>query len=574
MTVSSTANRVSYSANGVTTSFSFPYYFLLQSDLIVTGIDNLGNVTTYVLNTDYTVAGTPAANGTYPNGGSVVFGTAPAVVGPATSFTIGIVRKPADTQTTHWVDGDPDPSAVKETAFDKLTLLMQRAMDLLGRTPTLPDAVTATFSNQLPTVMTPNLGLAVNSAGTGWTLIATAGATSGTVTSVGLQMPADFSVGSTPVTSSGTITVTWATQNANKILAGPTSGGAASPTWRSLVVSDIPSGILASTLSSGAATSGYVLTANGSGASSWQSVAGTGTVTSVGLSVPSFLSVAGSPVTSSGTLAVTLASQTANLIFASPSGSSGTPTFRPLVVADIPAGVLASGLSSGSATSGYVLAANGSGASAWVAPVGLTSVGLTMPASTFGVASTPLTSNGTIAVSLSSQNANLVFAGPASGIAAAPTWRSLVNADLPVMVGASSIASGVSGAVPSPSAGENGLFLRGDAQWATPSVGVAVGPELISNISANTTLGSVQQVGLISGNTGPVTVTLPTLASMIATVGANNYSTPVVLINDSAFPVTVAAAAGDQVENGASVQLTLQGTSYTLYPTSNGWFIA
>lgn len=64
---------------------------------------------------------------------------------------------------------------------------------------------------------------------------------------------------------------------------------------------------------------------------------GSGTVTSVGLSVPSFLSVSGSPITTSGTLAVSLSTQTANTIFAGPtSGGAATPTFRALVVNDIP----------------------------------------------------------------------------------------------------------------------------------------------------------------------------------------------------------------------------------------------
>lgn len=63
-------------------------------------------------------------------------------------------------------------------------------------------------------------------------------------------------------------------------------------------------------------------------------VANTG-VTSVALTVPSFLSVSGSPVTTTGTLAVTLASQSQNLVFASPNGSSGTPTFRALEQADL-----------------------------------------------------------------------------------------------------------------------------------------------------------------------------------------------------------------------------------------------
>lgn len=64
---------------------------------------------------------------------------------------------------------------------------------------------------------------------------------------------------------------------------------------------------------------------------------GSGSVTSVALSVPSFLSVAGSPITTSGTLAVTLATQAANIVFAGPgSGGAATPTFRAIVAADLP----------------------------------------------------------------------------------------------------------------------------------------------------------------------------------------------------------------------------------------------
>ncbi len=63
---------------------------------------------------------------------------------------------------------------------------------------------------------------------------------------------------------------------------------------------------------------------------------GAGTVTSVGLSLPAELTVAGSPVTVSGTLAATWASQSANQVFASPNGAAGTPAFRALVPSDLP----------------------------------------------------------------------------------------------------------------------------------------------------------------------------------------------------------------------------------------------
>lgn len=61
---------------------------------------------------------------------------------------------------------------------------------------------------------------------------------------------------------------------------------------------------------------------------------------------------------------------------------------------------------------------------------GLSSVGLTLPAM-FTVTGSPLTANGSIAATLANQNANLVFAGPASGMAAAPTFRAIAAADLP-----------------------------------------------------------------------------------------------------------------------------------------------
>ena len=63
----------------------------------------------------------------------------------------------------------------------------------------------------------------------------------------------------------------------------------------------------------------------------------TGTVTSVGLALPSIFTVTGSPITTSGTLTGALASQTANTFFAAPSGVAGAPDFRSLVFADLPA---------------------------------------------------------------------------------------------------------------------------------------------------------------------------------------------------------------------------------------------
>lgn len=66
------------------------------------------------------------------------------------------------------------------------------------------------------------------------------GGSSGTVTSVGLSAPAFLTVSGSPVTTSGTLALTLATQSANRIFAGPTTGGAAAPTFRALVTADLP----------------------------------------------------------------------------------------------------------------------------------------------------------------------------------------------------------------------------------------------------------------------------------------------------------------------------------------------
>lgn len=67
-------------------------------------------------------------------------------------------------------------------------------------------------------------------------------AAAGGVTSVGLSLPAELTVSGSPVTGSGTLTGAWATESANQVFAGPSSGGATTPSFRALVAADLPSG--------------------------------------------------------------------------------------------------------------------------------------------------------------------------------------------------------------------------------------------------------------------------------------------------------------------------------------------
>lgn len=79
-----------------------------------------------------------------------------------------------------------------------------------------------------------------------------------------------------------------------------------------------------------------------------------GTVTSVGLTMPTGFTVTGSPITGAGTFAVSFSSESANLILASPNGAPGVPSFRALLGADFgtqSANTVLAGPSSGGAAS-------------------------------------------------------------------------------------------------------------------------------------------------------------------------------------------------------------------------------
>jgi hypothetical protein len=162
-----------------------------------------------------------------------------------------------------------------------------------------------------------------NGSGTkGWYVLTTG---SGTVTSVGLSDTSTtpiYTVGGTnPVTGAGTIDITLATQSANKVFSGPTTGSAAQPAFRSLVAADLPIGVADSIvvvssnyqLSGDSASPGnsYYYGTNGSGTKGWYVLtSGSGTVTSIGLSnADGNIAFTGTnPVTSSGTIGVNLSS--------------------------------------------------------------------------------------------------------------------------------------------------------------------------------------------------------------------------------------------------------------------------
>ena len=139
------------------------------------------------------------------------------------------------------------------------------------------------------TITSPTTNQVLKYNGTTW--INDTDANTGTVTSVGLSAPTGFSVTGSPVTSSGTLALAFA------------SGYSLPTNVKQTNWDDAYTWVAAFPTQTG--NNGKYLTTNGS-VLSWADNP-LGTVTSVAMTVPTGLSVSGSPITSSGTLAVTLA---------------------------------------------------------------------------------------------------------------------------------------------------------------------------------------------------------------------------------------------------------------------------
>lgn len=147
---------------------------------------------------------------------------------------------------------------------------------------------------------TATTGEVLSWTGTDYDWVASGG--SGTVTSVAATVPTGFTVSGSPITTSGTLAISYDT------------GYQGFTTAESTKLSGIETGadvtdagnvepLVDAHLNTSTATSGEVLSWTGTDYD-WIAVGGSGTVTSVAASVPTGFTISGSPITTAGTLAV------------------------------------------------------------------------------------------------------------------------------------------------------------------------------------------------------------------------------------------------------------------------------
>jgi len=189
-----------------------------------------------------------------------------------------------------------------------------------------------TITNTGVTSAVAGTGIGVSGA-TGAVTFSNTGVTS--ITGTANQITASSSTGGVTLSLPGSVTLTTgltiSALTANSFLYSGTAGlltTTTAPTDGQLLIGSTGAAPVAAALTAGTGIS----VTNGAGSIS---IANTG-VTSVGLALPSIFTVSGSPVTTTGTLTGTLASQTANTVFVAPNGSAGAPTFRALAYADLP----------------------------------------------------------------------------------------------------------------------------------------------------------------------------------------------------------------------------------------------
>lgn len=284
---------------------------------------------------------------------------------------------------------------------------------------------------------------------------------------------------------------------------------------------------------------------------------GFGTVISVGLSLPgSVFSVSGSPVGGTGTLTGSFINQSANTVFAGPTGGGpGTPSFRALVAADLPAGtgtvtnVTASAplSSTGGATPNISITLANSTTDGYLSSVDWNTFNNKQPAGNYITALTgdaTAAGPGSVALTLATVNGNVGSFGTATDVGSfTVNAKGLITAasNTPIQIAEAQVTNLVSDLAGKQATGNYITALTGDVTATGPgSVAaslVATTNSTLTTLSALSLPGS-QVTGNISGNAANVT---GTVAASNGGTGQTSLTLNNVLLGNGTSPVQFVA---------------------------------
>lgn len=148
MTFSAANNKSTYTGNGVTVAFSFPYLFK-DNDHLKVYLDGVLSGSGYSI----TGAGNPA-------GGTVTFSTA-----PANGVSVVLLRQVPYVQETDIVDFDGNPAQVTEDQFDLCVMMASQLNEIGARTITVPVDVTLASSEISGTIDSTARLMAISTSG-------------------------------------------------------------------------------------------------------------------------------------------------------------------------------------------------------------------------------------------------------------------------------------------------------------------------------------------------------------------------------------------------------------------------
>ena len=358
----------------------------------------------------------------------------------------------------------------------------------------------------------------------------------GTVTSVGISST-DLSVANSPITTSGTITldinnsaVTFAKiQNiaTSRILGRSTAGSGVVEELSIGSGLSLSAGTLSATGLSSTLTDTYIYVGNGSNVATAVAVSGDVTLANTGA-----ITIANQAVTFAK-----MQNLAANSLMGRWTASTGSPE-------QITVG-------SGLTLAGGVLSATAGGGGT------VTSVDMTVPTSILSVTGNPITTSGTLAVTLATQNANKVWAGPTTGADAAPTFRVLVNDDLPTGIDATKIANGTV----TNSAFQRISGLTSDAQTQINNKQDTITGAATSITSANLTASRA----LVSDSAGKVAVSTVTSTELALLSGKTSIGT----VTSVGLSSTDLSVSGSPVTSSGSITLNINNSAVTFAKMQN-----